>query len=592
MQTYPLLHPNKADFTDIRFNRGLYIDKTPYLRRLLATGTRAEANSASPMLSNSHQFLARPRRFGKSLLINTLEAWFQGLPPTRRNLHDPNAPVLPNQPAAWNSPAWLWAGLDAETWHGHHGWHPVIRLDMSRLIMETPEDIYTALQLHLRSLVRDWEHRIAATWDSFQGIEVDANAHGANLLQDLIGLQENLYGTRPVVLVDEYDAPLTNFIGTEHKLAPIVKGLRDFYRVLKDDEGRLYCVFATGITRFARTHLFSAVNNMTDISEWDVYAGLCGFTEAEVERDLAPHRAALQALEPNLWDTRMRDEWRGFYAGYRFAAYPDVPRVYNPFTLLSGLNRTLESPGLRRRAAAGRWPSAWSETGHPGLIVRLASDAHRERPPGEPADGLGDLKRPDYPTLMLETGYYTWHGDGDDDMRLDFPNREVAQSWMRDILSPGRPQVQDRTVDDLHACLRRGDVDDFARRLETFAAGLARENLRSEAAFRTLLQSLFILMGEPTQSEKSTRGGRSDHEITVGHRTYVIEVKYNRSAAEGLRQIRDRPYGREHLDSDRTVTAVALAFRHNERGAWLEHACADLADLLRERDTECRPPCG
>ena len=224
--------------------------------------------------------------------------------------------------------------------------------------------------------------------------------------------------------------------------------------------------------------------------------------------------------------------------------------------------------------------------------MRLASDAHRERPPGEPADGLGDLERPDYPTLMLETGYYTWHGDGDDDMRLDFPNREVAQSWMRDILSPGRPQVQDRTVDDLHACLRRGDVDDFARRLETFAAGLARENLRSEAAFRTLLQSLFILMGEPTQSEKSTRGGRSDHEITVGHGTYVIEVKYNRSAEEGLRQIRDRPYGREHLASDRTVTAVALAFRHDERGAWLEHAYADLADLLRERNTERRPPCG
>ena len=118
-------------------------------------------------------------------------------------------------------------------------------------------------------------------------------------------------------------------------------------------------------------------------------------------------------------------------------------------------------------------------------------------------------------------------------------------------------------VDSLHASLVGDDMDGFAERLETFVLGRTHENLRSEAACNVLMKALFRQPADATQSEKSAWGGRSDHEVRVGERLYVFEVKYNRSADAALRQIRDRGYGREHLDADRPVTAVGLAFRRD-----------------------------
>ena len=125
MRTLPPLHPTDADFAAIRAEGSFYVDKTGVLRALLAT-------TSTYRLATRHQFLARPRRFGKTLLINTLEAWFQGLPPGHRANPEGDTEPLEGLPAGWTSPPWLWEGLDAKDWHGTHGWHPVIRLNLSR----------------------------------------------------------------------------------------------------------------------------------------------------------------------------------------------------------------------------------------------------------------------------------------------------------------------------------------------------------------------------------------------------------------------------------------------------------------------------
>ena len=166
------------------------------------------------------------------------------------------------------------------------------------------------------------------------------------------------YGRQPVVLVDEYDTPIVKHIGTDRPLDAAVEALCDFFRVLKDDEGRLYGAFVTGITRFARAHLFSATNNFLDISDLPRYGALCGFTEDEVALHLAPHRNELERLEPRFRGQNMLDAWRAQYNGYSFAPHPGTPRVYNPFTLIRGLEYTLENEALRAQAAAGRWPAA------------------------------------------------------------------------------------------------------------------------------------------------------------------------------------------------------------------------------------------
>ena len=353
-----------------------FLHKTGALRTLLAT-------TSTHRLVTRHQFLARPRRFGKTLLIDTLEAWFQGLPPGHRANPEGDTEPLEGLPAGWTSPPWLWEGLDAEDWHGTHGWHPVIRLNLSRAAASSPAGTLTYLQNYLHSVIRLWRRRSGRRW---LGTEAPPTASPAELLATLVEDLTEIYEPEPVVLVDEYDAPIVNHIGTDRSLEPAVAELREFIRVLKDDEGLLYGVFVTGITRFARHHLFSAANNFVDISD--------------------------------------------------------------------------------------------------------------------------------------------------------------------------------------------------------------------EPGYRALLQALFLLMAVPTQSEPSNWGGRSDHEVQIGNRVYVFEVKYNQFQDAALRQIRDRQYGRQHLGTGRTVTVVGLAFRRDlQTGPCLQVAQADLARLLtagaedvpRERRRRCPP---
>ena len=582
MRTLPALHSTDADFAAIRRWEGFYVDKTGLFRHLLETDPSPLSN---PPLTTRHQFLARPRRFGKTLLVNTLEAWFQGLPPGHHTNPEGDTAQLVGLPAGWTSPPWLWAGLDAEDWHGTHGWHPVIRLDLSRVATPDPAGTRTALQAYLWDVIGEWYDR-GLNWPP--GVPGAAPPEApSDLLVALVRALKNTHGRQPVVLVDEYDAPITEHLGTDTDPMPAVNELRRFIRVLKDDEGLLYGAFVTGITRFARRHLFSGANNFVDISDDPRYGALCGFTEEEVNRDLAPYRTALADREPRLDPLAIQTAWREQYSGYRFSEMPSTPRVYNPFTLIRGLEQTLDNEHLRDLAVQGRWPSAWSESGHPGLIARLAADGRR----APPSPGLTDLNRPDPIILMLETGYYTWRGAAGEPAHLDFPNREVAESWTYDILGLGElaPERDGRVFTELHTHLERGDVPGFAARLETCVFGFAHENLQTESNFRVLMQALFRQMAVPTQSEPSNWGGRADHEVRIGDRVYVFEVKYNRPADAALRQIGDRGYGRQHLDTGRTVTAVGLAFRRDlSTGPCVQVAQADLARLLAV-DTESVP---
>ena len=355
MTAYPPLHPTDANFAAIRARNGLYVDKTPHFRNLLAP--EGGNGLALPELSVRHQLLLRPRRFGKTLLINTLEAWFQGLPPAQAARLPHGRDTLPDMPAGWRSPSWLWDDLDAADWHGTHGWHPVIRFDMSRVAPETPLGMRESLREYLWAVVETWGN-ITGAWQ----IDLLSSLPAWDpplLLDHLVNRLTGVYDVPPVVLVDEYDAPLTRFLGTEHDPAAAAPPLRDFYRVLKDDAGLLYGVFVTGITRLARQHLFSAANNFFDVSDDPALSVLCGFTEDEVEVCLRDHRQALRELEPAFDEATMLAQWRDMYNGYRFAV-DDATRIYNPYTLVHGLERTLRIPSVRALALEGAWPSAWS----------------------------------------------------------------------------------------------------------------------------------------------------------------------------------------------------------------------------------------
>lgn len=156
----PPLHPSSANFAAIRRRGGFYVDKTDLFRDLLEADP---STLSSPPLTYRHQFLARPRRFGKTLLINTLEVWFQGLPPGHRANSEGDTASLDGLPTGWTSPAWLWAGLDAQDWHGVHGWHPMIRLDLSQLGNPAPTGTRAALRDYMEGMVWQWTDR-GAPW--------------------------------------------------------------------------------------------------------------------------------------------------------------------------------------------------------------------------------------------------------------------------------------------------------------------------------------------------------------------------------------------------------------------------------------------
>ena len=614
MVTYPSLHPSDASFVDIRSRNSLYVDKTHHFRNLLEP--EGEGLLAQTDLAVRHQLLLRPRRFGKTLLINTLEAWFQGLPPDKASRALPHDNTLPDCPEGWSSPSWLWDGLDAADWHGVHGWHPVIRLDMSRVSPENPGRMQDALRKYLWGVVVEWGDA-SGLWQTDPFTPVP-DLDPPQILDDLVTRLTNAYGERPVILVDEYDAPVTRHIASDMDMdmAPVLRPLRDLYRVLKDDAGRLYCVFVTGITRLARQHLFSAANNFVDISAAETHATICGFTEEEVGTCLAPHRDALRDLEPAFDDDRILADWRDMYNGYRFARHPDTELVCNPFTLTNGLHDTLTNETDRWKALQGKWPSAWSKTGHPEVAIRLAGRPHRSLPPGArevdgqpaPLEGaLDSLQRPDFARLMQDTGYYTWHGGHEP--YLDFPNHEVAESWLRDILDllgkSGWPESMER-VRRMGDCLQACDMDGFADLLLPFYSEIPYYNLDSESCFRAVLQTVCRLISDEVRAEKPSWGGRSDLEIAVGDFIYAMEVKYRRdgriedSADKALKQIRDRPYGREHILGERNVVAVGLAFHKDAAaGTQLAYLTRDLSKLLRERDADAdtpreqrrKPPC-
>ena len=279
------LRPDQSEFILLRHGGGLYIDKTPYLLSLLAPTDRNPS-----LLNNKYVFLARPRRFGKSLLVTTLEAFFQGevaIASRYLNGHDP--PRM--------SKTELFQDTAAADTVETRGFHPVVRLNMVNTPADTPERLEANLLEMLGGLYTLWNRRgvdvgLKPVDESGEvKFPTDPAVSPAQRLEDLVGRLKARYGANPVVLVDEYDAPLVHLLGKDADPEPTLDILRNFYVKLKSLEADLHFVFITGITRFARVSLFSAFNNLRDISWEPAYATLCGFTEREVRAALQPHLA-------------------------------------------------------------------------------------------------------------------------------------------------------------------------------------------------------------------------------------------------------------------------------------------------------------
>ena len=548
-QDWPVLQPGISDYARLRRENYAYVDKTGELAHLLDSG--------------GFLFLARPRRFGKTLMLSTIECMYQGdLPRVRRpagDLANPHPKVSDSD---------LFAGTAWESLFTSKPRHPVVRLDMSTVTGNTVEEVGLRLRLQLAEQCLLWFGRGFDPCTSMEWL-VDPRLYPyppEQLMRDLLAsLQQQ--GADPVVLVDEYDTPLLKLLGREPaEVEPFFELFREFFRTFKQCEADLHKVLITGITRRAYGEMFSALNNLRDCTWRADLGGVCGFTENQL--DQPPLSDYIEAAADSLGQAtnELRASLREYYNGYRFDRDGWGPAVYNPWSLCNTLS-DLMIPAVRESIRLHGFPSHWADSG----VSKTLVDALRRQPvavnsipfvnPDELDADFYSNKATGLKSLMLQSGYLTHHPAGERHSAwLGWPNREVSWTLLRDLALvhvgeelPG--------VERVRQCLESGEYGDFLTALLDCLYAFPYPIMNDEFSYHAALQGLFMGMGVLPRSEQSELAGRFDLAIVFGGRATVVELKYNHSLKEAQDQADRRQYGRsllmelEHVGS---ATCIAL----------------------------------
>ena len=496
------------NFESLRKDGFFYVDKTALMYRLVTTGR--------------YYFLSRPRRFGKSLLISTLEAYFQG----KRELFD---------------------GLAVASLEKEWKRYPVIHLDLNAKKFDRPEDLIRLIDRQL--LVLEEEYGKVKTDETIDDRFV-------SLIRNMNGRT----GERVVILVDEYDKPLLQAIGNDALQNEYRAILKAFYGVLKSMDGYIRFALLTGVTKFGKVSVFSDLNNLMDISMREEYADICGVSEEELLRDFDEDIRAL-ALNNGQTYEQACAQLKEDYDGYHFC--PDSPGIYNPFSLLNTFS-------------AKRYGSYWFETGTPTYLVELLrkSDYDLEQMSREETDSetLDSIFTGDNPIpVIYQSGYLTIKKyDKEFGLyTLGFPNREVEEGFLK-FLMPYYAK-SDRTksgfeikrfVDDV----RKGDIDGFMERLQGFLADCPYEMARDvELHYQNVLFIVFRLAGLYTQVEYHTSRGRIDMVVQTADYVYVMEFKLDGSAEQALQQIGEKQYALPFAADSRKVFRIGVNFSSETR---------------------------
>ncbi len=492
-------------FSEIRNKSYLYIDKTEYVYRM--------THSAS-----KYMFLGRPRRFGKSLLTSTLEAYFQG----RKD---------------------LFKGLAVERLETEWTEYPVLRFDMSTAKHVDKERLESELNLKLIGYEK--------VYGRGEGEE--------NVNQRLQGIIRRAYeqtGCQVVVLIDEYDAPLLDVVHEEKDLPVLRNIMRNFYSPLKACDPYLRFVFLTGITKFSQLSIFSELNNIQNISMLPEYAAICGITEEEMAIQMDGDLDIL-AGRLNVNREEVVKKLKAHYDGYHFA-WPSSD-IYNPFSLLNAF-------------ATGRLDSYWFGSGTPTYLIEMLNKfgVLPSRIGGNEAvaaDFDAPTERMQSVTpLLYQSGYVTIKGY--DEMfqiyTLDIPNAEVRIGLMRSLIPDyvtRDTQTTNTTVVNLARALVRGDMDGMLRLLQTFLSTVPYcDRTDYEGHYQQMLYIIFSLLGAYVDVEVRTPMGRVDMVMRTATTLYVVELKLNQSAAAAMQQIDLRNYPERFALCGLPVVKVGINF--------------------------------
>lgn len=494
-------------FETLRTDGYLYVDKTELIYRMIQKG--------------KFYFLSRPRRFGKSLLLSTIEAFFLG----KRELF--NGLYIANQEQEWVE-------------------HPVLHLDFSTQNYKSEQNVY--------NILNDFLDEYEAKYGRKEG-ETDV----ALRFKWLVRNAYEKTGQRVVILVDEYDKPLLESIGNP-ELQENYRGiLRGFYAVLKAMGQYVRFALLTGITKFSKVSIFSDLNNLNDISRDRDYASICGITDAEVDTVLAPY-IQRYAEEKNLSYNAVREDLRRMYDGYHFAA--DTLGLYNPFSLMCALSKR----------AMDRY---WFDSGTPTMLVEMLRRKHYALPTfEEPVSAMKlDNKTGDSDSIMpllYQSGYLSIDRMSDDGRYwLTFPNDEVREGFF-EFLLPYYAIVPNNdakiAISDFVKDILDGNAEQFLQRLQSFFADFQYDaQTTPETHFRNVLYILCKLMGLQVDAEYQTSDGRIDLLLRTDKFVYVIECKIDSTARIALDQIKSKEYALPWSLDNREKILVGINFSTKTR---------------------------
>ena len=554
----PMLMPGISVYADLRRENYAYVDKTRDLKLLLDSG--------------KYLFLARPRRFGKTLMLSTIECMYQGDWPEVR---DPFVEMA--HPVAKVPDELLFADTAWEEWVATSPKRPVIRLDLSAVTGNDAEEMKQSLTWHVAQQALVWYCRGLDPGIDLKYLK-DATTYPRlpqDMLKQMISTLRKQRGN-PVVLVDEYDTPLLKLLGrSSAEVDPFFELYREFFRVLKVCESELHKVLITGITRRAYGEMFSTLNNLRDCTWKAQFGAICGFTESDL--DQSPLADCIETAADGLGQSvgQLRGSLRDNYNGYRFDPDGVGPAVYNPWSLCNALADLLE-PQERVRIQRRGLPAHWSDSG----VSKVLVDALRRQPHEVNSTPFGDLdelegnfysnRTDSLKSLMLQSGYLTHHPEQDGQpARLGWPNREVARTVLRDL---ARAHTGEKLpgIKRLRACLETGAYAELPNILLDCLYAFPYNIMEDEYAYHAALHGIFLGMHATPRSERRELSGRYDLATVYKGRACVFELKYNGSLKEAQEQADRRPYGRSllvELERTRDATCIALNITKGYDGA-------------------------
>lgn len=500
----------------------VYVDKTRYVYELINTA--------------SYYFLSRPRRFGKSLLLDTVGEAFSG---------DKE----------------LFKGLYLYDTDYSFTQHPVLRLDMSNISNETPDILKNSLANALQKRVSD------------EGLSITTEIP-SDIFKNLIEALHKKYQHRVVVLIDEYDKPILDHLTNIEIAEANRQVLRGFYGILKSMDPHLRLTFITGVSKFTKTSIFSELNNLLDITLTEEYANICGIAIEDLNRYFGEHIDYLTSLARFKQYDDLHDKILAWYDGY---SWDGSTRVLNPFSLLSFLTQK-------------RFAGFWYMSGTPAFLLKLLKNkpesflALNNLEISERVLDIFDINNMEIEPLLFQTGYLTVQetripGDTESYL-LKIPNLEVREALYMNIIAVFTEKGEvfaETTYREVKKALANGDLQNMLTMLKSLFAAIPYQlHLDREAYYHSIFFAVMSILGFDMEAEVSTAKGRVDAVLELEDKVYVMEFKYvdcqpdtpteqktklfSKALQEGMQQIKNRGYHEKYSGSGKKIYQVAFAF--------------------------------